>query len=91
MSSEIAMGRKSRDTYTDALGLREVETSVAGSVEAEFPVVTGRTVRILSSGESPDRIALLDGIETGVELTLIEAGGADHIIEEFLRLAEASS
>ena len=81
------MARKSRDAYTDALGLREVEAGVAETFEAEFPVVTGRTVRILSGGELPDRIALIDGIETGLELTSIKAGGAEHIVEEILRLA----
>ncbi len=81
------MGRRSRDAYEDAVGGREVETGVADTFEAEFPVITGRTVKILSAGESPDRIALIDGIETGVELTLIKAGSADHIIAELLRLA----
>jgi hypothetical protein len=81
------MGRRSRDAYEDALGRREVETGGADTFEAKFPVVTGRTVKILSAGESPDRLALIDGIETGVELTLIKAGSADHIIAELLRLA----
>ena len=56
------MGRKSRDSYSDALGLREVETALADTFEAEFPIVTGRTVRILSIGEAPDRVASIDGI-----------------------------
>jgi hypothetical protein len=47
------MGRKSRDSYEDALGLREVETIIADTFEADFPIVTGRTVEILSVGESP--------------------------------------
>jgi len=81
------MGRKSRDAYADALGLREVEACVADAFEAEFPVVTDRTVEILSAGESPDRVALIGGIETGVELTVIKAGSAGHIVAEFLRLA----
>ncbi|MGO8918180.1 MAG: hypothetical protein ACLQJR_19950 [Stellaceae bacterium] len=81
------MGQKSRDAYEDTLGRREVETGVADTFEAEFPVITGRTVKILSAGESPDRVALIDGIETGVELTSIKAGSADHIIAEVLRLA----
>lgn len=81
------MGRKSRDSYTDALGLREVETGMAETFEAEFPVVTGRTVNILSSDEAPDRIALIDGIETGLELTAVKADGAKGIIEEFWRIA----
>lgn len=71
----------------DALGLREVEADVADTFEAEFPVVTGRTIKILSVGESPDRIALIDGVETGVELTSIKAGSADDIVAEVFRLA----
>jgi hypothetical protein len=81
------MGRKSRDSNSDALGLREVETGIAEAFEAEFPIVTGRAVRILSTGEAPDRIALIDGIETGVELTAVKAGGAEGIIEELSRIA----
>jgi hypothetical protein len=81
------MGRKSRDAYDDALGRGEVETSVADTFEAEFSVITGRTVKILSAGESPDRIALIGGIEAGVELTAIKAGSAEHVIAEVLRLA----
>jgi hypothetical protein len=81
------MGRKSRDADSDALGLREVETGISDTFEAEFAMVTGRTVEILSAGESPDRIALTDRIETGIELTAIHAGSADHIIAEVLRIA----
>ena len=81
------MGRRSRGAYDDALGLRETETGVADTFEAEFPVVTGRIVRILSAGEAPDRLALIEGVKTGVELTSIKAGSADHIIAEVLRLA----
>jgi hypothetical protein len=83
-------GRKSRDSYSDALGLREVETDMADTFEAEFPVVTGRAVRILSTGptgDAPDRIALIDGIETGLELTAVKSDGAEQVIEELLRLA----
>lgn len=81
------MGRKSRDPYTDARGLNEAETGIADTFEAEFPTITGRRVEISSVGESPDRIALIDGIETGIELTAIHAGSADDIIAEALRLA----
>lgn len=80
------MGRRLRDAYDNELGRREVETDAADTFEAEFPVIAGRTVRILSAGESPDRIARIGGIETGVELTSIKAGSADHIIAEVLRL-----
>lgn len=81
------MGRKSRDGYNHALGLRETETSAAETFAAEFPAVTGRSAVILAEGESPDRIMLIDGIETGVELTAIHAGSAGDIIDELLRLA----
>lgn len=84
------MVRKSRDSHSDALGLREVETGMADTFEAEFPVVTGRAVRILSTsptGDAPDRIALIDGIETGLELTAVKADGAEDIIAEFWRIA----
>jgi hypothetical protein len=73
--------------YDFALGKREGETAAVDTFEAEFPVVTGRTVEVLSCGESPDRIALVDGIEVGVELTDIKAGCADDIVLELLRLA----
>jgi hypothetical protein len=81
------MGRSASDAYDNALGLREAETCVADTFEAEFPDITGRTVKILSEGEAPDRVALVDGIETGVELTSIHAGDADDIVAEVLRLA----
>jgi hypothetical protein len=81
------MGRKSRDAYDNALGLREAETDVAYTFEAEFSVVTARTIKILSVSESPDRIVLIDGTETGVELTSIRAGNANEIVAEMLRLA----
>lgn len=80
------MGRRSRDAYDHALGLR-IETSIADTFEAEFQIMTGRPVKILSAGEFTDRVALIDRIETGVELTSIKAGSADHIIAEVLRLA----
>ena len=38
------MGRKSRDGYERALGLRETETSAAKTFAADFPGVTGRSV-----------------------------------------------
>jgi hypothetical protein len=81
------MGRKSADAYDRALGLRESEARVAASFAAEFQVVVGRTVTLMSEGESPDRNMLIDGIETGVELTAIHADGAEQIIQELLPLA----
>jgi hypothetical protein len=81
------MARRLSNVSDYALGRREAEASVADTFEAEFPVITGRAVQILSAGESPDRIALIDGVETGLELTAIKAGSADHILAEILRLA----
>jgi hypothetical protein len=86
IEKEIPMGRRSRDAYDDALGRREVETGVADTFEAEFPIVTGRTVKIVSVGEFPDRVALIDSIEAGVELTAIKADCAADILAEVLRL-----
>jgi hypothetical protein len=57
----IPMGLCKRGIYDDALGLRESETAIAGAFEAEFPLVTGRPMEILSQGESPDRIVLIGG------------------------------
>ena len=48
------VGRRSKDAYDNALGLREVETDVAETFEAEFPIVTRRTVKLIkSAGEGP--------------------------------------
>jgi hypothetical protein len=65
-----------------AFGRRAPNFSAAETFAAEFLGVTGRSVVILSEGESPDRVMLIDGIETGVELTAIHAGGAGDIIDE---------
>jgi|ERR1051326_597931 hypothetical protein len=73
--------------YDYQLGRREVETGVADTFEAEFPMVTGRPVEILSCGESPDRITRIDGIETGLELTAIQASSAEDMVFEMHRLA----
>jgi hypothetical protein len=68
-------------------GRRLSESYIAETFESEFPAVTGRAVEILSEGESPDRIALIDGKETGIELTAIHAGSAEDIMAEIHRLA----
>ena len=84
------MGRKPSDAYDNALGLSEVETYIADIFDAEFPIITDRAVEMLSSDDfdlSPDRVALIDGVETGVELTSIRTGSADDIIAEVWRLA----
>jgi hypothetical protein len=40
----------------------------ASTFEAEFPVVTGRTVQMIEfDHEPPDRVALINGMETGFE------------------------
>ena len=66
------MSARSRNATTikrlddNALGLRESEITHADTFEAEFPVITGRTVEIIpSEGDPPDRVALIDGVETG--------------------------
>jgi hypothetical protein len=82
------MGRRSSEAYDNALGLRESETLVAETFEADFPAVTGRTVKVIDSEDHPpDRAALVDGVETGVELTAIHAGNAEDAIAEIVRLA----
>ena len=54
------------------------------------PSRAGRST-ILSAGDSPDRIALIDGIETGVELTAIHSDGADHIVDEAFAFGAAKA
>jgi hypothetical protein len=72
-----------------SLGLRECETNDAETFGAEFPAVTRRTVKILDcSGDPPDRMALIDGIVTGVELTSAHTATAEDIVEEVLRLVK---
>ena len=48
-----------------------------------YPRLTGRTVEIISQGESPDFLALIDGRETGIELTKIHAETPDDYLDEF--------
>jgi len=48
---------------------------------------TAVSVEILSHGDSPDRIALIDGIETALELTAAKAGSAGDVVTAVLRLA----
>jgi hypothetical protein len=52
-----------------------------------YPRLTGRTVEIISQGESPDFLALIDGRETGIELTKIHAETPDDYLDEVIRLA----
>src|SRR5207237_8702626 len=74
-------------SYESLLAKRETEEAHAEVFESEFPAVTGRAVKIINTGESPDAVALIDGIETGIELTSIHPGGADGIVGELYRLA----
>jgi hypothetical protein len=72
--------------YDSLLGRREAEESIASIFEAEFPLVVGKSVKILERGESPDFLMSVAGVETGVELTGIKAADADSIREEIERL-----
>jgi hypothetical protein len=73
--------------YDSILGLRETEGSIAEIFEAEFPLVTGRSVKIIGEGLSPDREALIDEIKTGLELTAIHAGDAYTVLSEIERIS----
>jgi hypothetical protein len=73
--------------YDSLLNKREVETAIAETFEAELAAVTGRSVQILSYGESPDCVAMIDEIETGLEFTAVHAGDAEDAIAELERLA----
>lgn len=73
--------------YDALLARREVEDSVADVFEAEFLVVTGRSVEIVGRGESPDYEVLIDDVKTGLELTAIHAGDAETILAEMRSLA----
>jgi hypothetical protein len=85
---DISWAGDLRTHIDNALGLRESETATAETFEAEFPVVTGRTVRMTEfDREPPDRVALIDGMETGSELTAVHAGSAEDAVAEIARLA----
>ena len=73
--------------YNSLLGQREVEEFVADTFEAEFPAVTQRSVKIIGRDLSPDYVALIDGVETGLELTEIHAGDAETALSEIERLS----
>jgi hypothetical protein len=60
----------------------------AEAFESDFPKVTGRTVEIVGGEDPPDVIALIDGVEAGVELTAIMAAGAEDIVLGMHRLAK---
>jgi hypothetical protein len=75
----------SSDDYV--IGKRMCEDMTAEAFASDFPKVTGRTVEIVGGDDPPDVIALIDGIETGVELTAIMAASAEDIVLEMHRLA----
>jgi hypothetical protein len=49
------------------------EDMIAEAFASDVPKVTRRTVEIVGGDDPPDVIALIDGVETGVELTTIMA------------------
>jgi hypothetical protein len=69
-------------------GKKIVEEMVMESFLGSFSRVTGRPVEILSHGESPDFVALVEGRETGIELTEIGAKSMDEYIDEVVRLSQ---
>jgi hypothetical protein len=75
-------------SYDSLLVLRESEDSIADIFEAEFPIVTGRSIKIIGRNLSPDCIASIDDVETGLELTAIHAGDAEEIQSEIVRVSE---
>src|SRR5258708_40175073 len=52
-----------------------------------FPRVTGRSIEITDQGETPDFVALVDGRQTGIELTEIRAGSPEDYVDEVGRLS----
>lgn len=58
------------------------DMAAAEAFESDFPKVTGRTVEIIGGDDPPDVIALIDGVETGVELTAIMCANAEDIMLE---------
>lgn len=80
------MTHMSSDDYV--IGKRMCEDMIAEAFESDFPKVTGRRVEIVGREDPPDMIALIDGVETGVELTAIMAAGAEGIVLGIHRLAK---
>jgi hypothetical protein len=72
----------------DVIGKRMCEDMTAEAFESDFPKVTGRTVEIIGGDDPPDVIALIEGVETGVELTAIMAASAQDIVLGMHRLAK---
>src|SRR5689334_9440542 len=67
-------------------GKRLAEQMIMESFVSSFPRVTGRRVKVLGQGETPDFVALIDQTETGVELTEIRADCFESYLDEVVRL-----
>ncbi|NEV76594.1 hypothetical protein DYI24_06010 [Rhodopseudomonas sp. BR0C11] len=76
----------SSDDYV--IGKRMCEDMTAEAFESDFPKVTGRSVKVVGREDPPDVIAVIDGVETGVELTAIMAASAQDIVLGMHRLAK---
>ena len=70
------------------IGKRMCEDMTADAFASDFPKVTGRRVEIVGGDDPPDVIALIDGVETGVELTAIMTASAEDVVLEMQRLAK---
>lgn len=68
------------------IGKRMFEDAMLEAFMDSFPRSTGREIAIVSGGETPDYIALIDGREMGVELTEIRANTPDDYVDEVVRL-----
>jgi hypothetical protein len=67
-------------------GKKLVEQMIMESFVGSFPRITGRLVEVIGQGESPDFVALVEGVETGIELTEIRADSGESYLDEVVRL-----
>jgi hypothetical protein len=67
-------------------GKQMVEEMMMEPFLDSYPYLTGRTVEIISQGESPDFLAFIDGREMGIELTQIHAETPGDYLDEVVRL-----
>jgi hypothetical protein len=82
------IGRADTEMTRDVdYGKTLVEQMIMESFVGSFPRVTGRPVEVLSQGESPDFVALVENIETGIELTEIRADSPESYLDEVVRLS----
>lgn len=65
------------------IGKREAERMALEPFGDAFPLLTGRSLEVLSQGESPDFEALVEGAPMGMELSEIRrmANGFDYMDE----------